>query len=588
MAGPFWFAWVEEGTAFDPETHAVEDEDVFAFELSHAEGETPTLAVDVVNPRVGLLNAGREQWCWFSHGDGSAVEPLFHGRLVGIPQELQNEVVRLEFRAMPIDYEDQKAALAETLKVEPYWDPIWIAEEARLDPDSVLESRTQLWHVDRLTHEVTVSDVITGEAATVDFGSDYFYDSLTVSYTSPPGKVCTVRATATWLQQAVGSVDITGEFPPYVESFSGQGLIDDWPKAGASIGGGWTFESSDWRPYYTFSITADPLDLDYARQFDTRVGDIVYWAPGRIVPHNMVVAYEAKREFAETLVISLQADVQALLTDAGEDEVLTVDVSAEVDQPVDPEEASGEGPLMPVRDLKSRRYFQTDRGRKSVDYLVCLARAQLVHRARAVEIGFEVPFEDGVDLSCRHMATITDDRIPGGTVTAKIKSYALSLNGDTGDAICRVTLGAAIGKGGTVSEVAGTPAYVNTGYVNTGYQFYDGQTSAVVADTVTVEDFSDLPINDDGVDWSNIQPASVIEAITIYNDATEQLALLDAELDGGLASDSWEIARIFLEAYTEVELDLISAQGGPFETELPVTTSLLKIPKQLDLEAAAA
>jgi hypothetical protein len=588
MAGPFWFAWVAEGTAFDAETHAVEDENVFAFELAHAEGEAPTLAVDVVNPRVGLLNASREQWCWFSHGEGSAVEPLFYGRLVGIPQELQNEVVRLEFRAVPVDYEAQKAALAETLKVDPYWDPIWIAEEARLDPDSVLESRTQLWHVDRITHVVTLSDIITGEAATVDFGSDYFYDSLTVSYTSPPGKVCTVRATATWLQQAVGSVDITDEFPPYIESFSGQGLIDDWPKAGASIGGGWTFESSDWRPYYTFSITADPFDLDFARQFDTKVGDIVYWAPGRIVPHNMVVAYEAKREFAETLVISLQADVQALLTDAGEDEVLTVDVSAEVDQPIDPEEASGAGPLMPIRDLKSRRYFQTERGRKSVDYLVCLARAQLVHRARAVEIGFEVPFENGVDLSCRHMATITDDRIPGGTVTAKIKAYSLSLNGDTGDAICRVTLGAAIGKGGTVAEVAGTPAYVDAGYVNTGYQFYDGLTTAVVPDTVTVEDFSDLPINDDGVDWSAIDPASVIEAITIYNDATEQLDLLNAELDGGLASDSWEIARIFLEAYTEVELDLVSAQGGPFETELPVTTSLLKIPKQLDLEAAAA
>jgi hypothetical protein len=591
MAGPFWFAWVAEGTEFDGETHAVEDEDVFGFEISHTEGEAPTLALDVVNPRIGLLNASREQWAWFSYGEGSSVAPLFYGRLIGIPQELQNEVVRLEFRAMPVDYEAQKAALAETLKVAPYWDPVWITEEARLDPDSVLESRTQLWHVDRLTHEVTVSDIITGEAATIDFGSDYFYDSLSVSYTSPPGKVCNVRATAVWEQQATGSIDITSEFPPFIETLTGDGLIEDWPKAGASIGGGWTFESADWRPYYGFSVT-DQFAGTSARSFSTATGDVISWAPARIVPFNMVVAYEAEREYAETLTFSLQADVQALLTDAGDDEVLTIDVSAEVDQAIDPEEASGEGPLMPIRDLKSRRYFQSERGRESLDYLICLARAQLVHRARAVEIAFEVPFDDGVDLSCRHMATIADDRIPGGTVTAKVKGYALSLNGDTGAATCRVTIGAAIGNGGTVSEVAGTPSYVATGYVNAGYQFFDGQTTAVVADEVTVEDYSDLPINDDGVDWSALTAASVIEAITIYNDSAEQIDIFDSEVGGiggtGVAEDQYHVMQIFTEAYTEVELDLISAKGGPFETELPVVPSLLKIPKQLDLTAAAA
>jgi hypothetical protein len=137
MAGPFWFAWVAEGTAFDAETHAVEDEDVFAFELSHTEGEFPTLVLDVINPRVGLLNETREQWAWFSHGEGSSVEPLFYGRLVGVPQELQNEVVRLEFRAKPIDYDAQREALAETLRVAPYWDPVWLAEDAREDPDTI-------------------------------------------------------------------------------------------------------------------------------------------------------------------------------------------------------------------------------------------------------------------------------------------------------------------------------------------------------------------------------------------------------------------------------------------------------------------
>jgi hypothetical protein len=589
MAGPFWFAWVAEGTAFDAETHAVEDENVFAFELSHTEGETPTLVLDVINPRVGLLNETREQWAWFSHGEGSAVEPLFYGRLVGIPQEMQNEVVRLEFRAMPVDYDAQKEALAETLRVAPYWDPVWLSEEARIDPDSVLESRTQLWHVDRVTHTVTVSDIIQGEDGTVEVGGGYFYDSLSVSYSAPPGKVCTVKAQAVWQQQAVGEVDITGEFPPYIESFSGDGLIKSWPDADTAIGGGWRLKSSEWRPYYQSTITTDPFDLDYARQFDTRVGQIVYWAPGRIVPHNMVAAYEVEREFVETLELTVEADVQPLLTDAGDEEVITLDVSAEVDQAIDPPTESGAVDLiMPIRTRLARRYFQTERGLQSVDYLVCLARAQLMHRARAIDISFDVPFADGVDLSCRKMATIADGRLPGGEATGKIKGYSLSLNGDTGDAICRITIGCAIGNGGTTSAAAGTPSYVAAGYVEDGYQVMTGASREVVSAEITVDDFSGLAINDDGVDWSAVTPASVIEEIEIINGSTDQLALVDAELEDGLASDAWEIARIFVEAYTQVRLDMVSAQGGPFETTLPVGTSLLKIAKQIDLEAAAA
>ena len=41
------------------------DEDVFAFELSHLEGEFATLTIEIRNPRVGLLKPGRMRWCWF-------------------------------------------------------------------------------------------------------------------------------------------------------------------------------------------------------------------------------------------------------------------------------------------------------------------------------------------------------------------------------------------------------------------------------------------------------------------------------------------------------------------------------------------
>ena len=49
------FAWVDGGDAFVDRV----DEDVFAFELSHLEGEFATLNVEIRNPRVGLLKHSR-------------------------------------------------------------------------------------------------------------------------------------------------------------------------------------------------------------------------------------------------------------------------------------------------------------------------------------------------------------------------------------------------------------------------------------------------------------------------------------------------------------------------------------------------
>ena len=65
--------------------------------------------------------------------------PLFFGRLVGIPTNILQEVVTLQFVAKPIDFLSQKQALAETLKVRPYWDPVFIDPDKRDDVETIME-----------------------------------------------------------------------------------------------------------------------------------------------------------------------------------------------------------------------------------------------------------------------------------------------------------------------------------------------------------------------------------------------------------------------------------------------------------------
>ena len=87
MEPTFFFAWVDAGTAFDPGTHNREDEKVVRWRVEHLEGEFATLSIDIRNPRIGLLNAGRKLWAWLAWDNAGTSVPLFFGRLVALAVE---------------------------------------------------------------------------------------------------------------------------------------------------------------------------------------------------------------------------------------------------------------------------------------------------------------------------------------------------------------------------------------------------------------------------------------------------------------------------------------------------------------------
>ena len=153
---------------------------------------------------------------------------------------------------------------------------------------------------------------------------------------------------------------------------------------------------------------------------------------------------------------------------------------------------------VPIGSVRRRSFFPTARGLQSIEYLICLARAHLLLRSRAVEVSWECGFERAIELSCRKNARVFDPRLPGGSAIGKIIKYGFSADGDTGRLIGTVTIGCAIGFGGAVTEVAGTPTYVAEDYVEVGYQFYDGQIEVLPASDVGYTVPIDAP-NDDGL-----------------------------------------------------------------------------------------
>lgn len=604
--GQFFFAWVDpEETTFGIEHHR-EDMKVIQFAIQHRENDFATLTVVVKNILAGLLNPDRKQHAWFAFdfGGGTGVQPLFFGRVIGVPDGIARTKQQFTFRARPDDFKVLKAAFAETLKVFPYWDPVWIDSGSLDDPDVVLQARSQSWHVDRIDHAVTASDNIVGEDGTLEFNDDeILQDTVNITYSGPAVSSVRVKATVRYNQSAVGTVDITPniinafrlvgtEQPFMISSYTGEGLVSSWPLPGADIGGGWSVSDSDiddgqnrwvslqdtidnritaWAATYWGPLEPFPLiETQVAAEFDL-------W----VMKPLLIVKYEAKRSRTELIDFTLRADVQAMLTDPGDDDAITIQLSSnEVSEPIDTGDT--DGPEIPLDDARRRSYIITDRGQQSLEYLIARARAELLDHARVVSVSFGVPFDNILNLSCRKNAICIDPMIPGGQAAGKIIGYSATGDGETGQFTCSITIGCAVGQGGAVVASAGTPTHVEEGHYEPGYQMYEGNSILLAPGDVTYNEYRDIVQNDDGINFFNVHPLDVLESIIVTNGPAQQRAVIDTHY-----ADIPSATEAMKAAYTQVCVRLIPVRGGPYDNDVPVTLSDLVVPKQIDLEATA-
>lgn len=558
----FYFAWVNSSeTTFGAE-HMREDELIFSFELKHDESQVAELTLEITNPHIGLLAPGRPLWAWFSWSDGSNVWPLFFGRLVGIPDDLFLDIIKVVFVAKPLDYVEQRLALADSMRVLPFYDPIFIDQKKQSDPDVVLEGYSKLWHVDRVSHVVTVSDIIAGEDGVEEFTpNEVFYDGVSVKIAGSPLMVCEIDASVSWVQcDHTGVIQfktVSNVTAPKLDIGAGLEI-----KQGASIAGfnapispnqpmSLQFAQTEWpsitRNYVNDSqgphedgelmeeheswsgpnlsgietlheethINPDPEtgqaeEYSLRQSFKSVTGVEITGAtpPGTTpptkpptspeLPNEMQIGTEVEQNRTEILHVRVLADVQPVLTEATEGED---DVKQTLS--MNARDAVEAGVATPSDGV----YFPTARGLQSLEYLLMVARAHLLAGSRVVEISWECSFPKIATsgMSCRKNATIEDSRLPGGTVLGKVVSYGMKGDGDKGEFIGNVTINSAVGYGNAIVAAAGTPVYCDEGYVDVGYQHYTGRFAAAVSGDMTFEPlaFEDtglqLPISTDQV-----------------------------------------------------------------------------------------
>ncbi len=382
---PFTFYWANETeTVFNPSTMNVFDEDIFSFNIQHDEGQIPTLDLIVKNPRIGLLAPGRKVWAWLAWWNGTTLVPLFFGVLVGVPTSIFQEKVTLQFIARSPQYIRNKQALAETMKTAPYYDPVFIDTGKRDDPDTILEGWSSLWHIDRTSLAITASDILVGEDGNVEFDEDHaFYNSVSLQLGQPPLDNVRVEASVNWTQRTSGFFTVP---TVNISSYTGETLLSDWPKPGAGIGGGYKCEASFVSDIYFVSQTPNttyssswtntdpnPGQCSNASASTSSSGPALlspnplqnvltsYYKSGVCFPDSdpptntpmeasssgviiplwavaldMIIRYDASRQFSENLSFDMIADVQGVLASPTIDqhtELLTINGN-DVGQPL--------------------------------------------------------------------------------------------------------------------------------------------------------------------------------------------------------------------------------------------------------------
>jgi hypothetical protein len=252
---------------------------------------------------------------------------------------------------------------------------------------------------------------------------------------------------------------------------------------------------------------------------------------------------------------------------------------------------------VPIGDPRRRSYIATERGNRSLEHLIALARAHLLQRARVVEIAFVPKLSRMAEITLRKNAFLVEPRV--GEALGKIIGYSLALDGSDGRIKCEVRIGCAIGHGGSAVAAGGTPTYCSIDYTGADYQQFTSRT--VLFDSSVGYQPPNANPNDDGIEFLSVLRAQdVIQTgLVVENPASVQAPILFKA--GEFASvpvsgaDPEQMAKIPAARATAVNNAMkqcetratfkLKSMSRQFSSDYQVQVTDLNIPTGYDLEA---
>lgn len=237
MSRPF-VALVSNTAVFNPDVHARYDLYPQRLALRQAESQRAEIEIDVMLP-AGGLQALTNRRVLVSQGGVL----LFDGILDPVPVGIQGQSVTITAIARPPGEtagDDQLAAFGETLKVAPFWDPLFVPQGRENDYAELLAARTEVLTFDRVQGAPSLSPMLGGRD---NMSIRPFVGTLKPEKGTGVARKYGLRLEAKWKQLVSERHDHRGALDN-LATFTPSGIVADFPKAGTTIGDGFTVVES--------------------------------------------------------------------------------------------------------------------------------------------------------------------------------------------------------------------------------------------------------------------------------------------------------------------------------------------------------
>ena len=637
-----YFAWVNANELWNAAIHAREDAQLLRVDLQQQEGQAAELQVLIKNPGQGLLAPGRKTRAFLSYqAEGqTAVQLLFAGQVVGVAMLAGDRLATVTLTALPNQSVQLLQQLHNSLKVAPYWDDLFVIPSRREDPAQGLLAREAVYYWDKIQGTVALSGLFAGSQS-LTLSGQFFQDSLTLAIGKPPLSAVKMTVVAEWVQRANGIANITKRveraFPgQLVNSLSGEDLVARWPSASKLINGqsGYQVEEAslvEYTPpansYPTVSVPVQVAVDEYPYPVgvsnpggDSREVFVKRWW----FKAKLALRWRYRQHRREELSFSLSHGVQGLVPSGGQVQAINVTLqevlldtvtalwqagqSYSVDQKVRHGEFVYQCLLAHTADASfgndqatnrwqqlaadgsalgagwRASFFSTNRGRQAVHHAIERARVALAKSARVVRVTVKAAWSELQAVTLDHSVTISDARLPGGTVTGKVVALRFYSDGDSGERWAEVTIACAVGTGAAAGQPAsGVGSYVADPYVDSGYQPNVGRQEVTVGGVV-YDDFSDQ-ITPNGLLYpTNLAAVDLVRKVTVINSPDDQNAYLLANQ----FPERRNLKALVNGKKTTVQLELMDLTADDQLRQVIAVTipGGWASPRQIDLESA--
>ncbi|NCP22825.1 MAG: hypothetical protein GW854_01610 [Erythrobacter sp.] len=591
----------DETHDWNAEADRVDDLPHFGITISEEEGEFPVLEVAFENTGVGVdaLVGGRERILLsVDRLDADLVRVdtilLYDGVLDDTGDvELGSEDVTLRYEARRANWQALRDAVLVGVAL-PFADP---CAGDLSDPVERLDGIPALVCWDRTTRQPILSSAVNGGGG-VDrnIGRNHRQGACRVIRNGRPLGRVDVVISAEWTQRQIGEFDVGAMIEDATAEQGGLSTLtpdviaDRWPEDGDDFSGGYAVSES------RLASVSVPQGAQELVQFEQAAAAARTFRPGATQPQpvqirrhwlaptlKLAATSETKRR--EEVRFSVYNGGQGASTDSETVEInldrLAFDAAAPEWQPnvrygqgavvsfagfiwrsLEPHD-SGESLWIdraydgengttlyrwelvvldgsPLGSPMAASFFNTERGRQSIDHGIAVALQRLAYSQRSYTIDIEVDAFAVLDISCRDTVRLVSDRIPGvgGEAVGKVRGYTFRFS--VSEATCIISLAVSTGSGvaGGTGErtIAFGPNWSRAGYAAPVYN-------------------------------APFAPGIGVSKVEIINTADEQIAALQQAATAGQ-----DLSKVIDDVRTEIRVSVLPAGGG--ETLAPIMVNV--------------